>query len=96
MTELIWDGKYVDGKKTSPIRLALPFQDVETVNESSQSRTLQLDLWSRGEEREWRNRLIWGDKKQYCHRCCRSSPARSTSSTSTRLSLLALTSRSLL
>ena len=63
MTELIWDGKYVDGKKTSPIRLALPFQDVETVNESSQSRTLQLDLWSRGEEREWRNRRIWGDKK---------------------------------
>jgi hypothetical protein len=36
MTELIWDGKYRDGKKTAPVRLALPFQDVETVNESAQ------------------------------------------------------------
>jgi DNA modification methylase len=64
MTELIWDGKYDrNGKKTGPIRLALPFQDIETVNETAQVRTLQLDLWSRGEERQWRNRLIWGDKK---------------------------------
>ncbi len=22
-----------------------------------------LDLWGRGDEREWRNRLIWGDKR---------------------------------
>jgi hypothetical protein len=64
MTELIWDGKYDhNGRKTAPVRLALPFQDIETVNESAQVRTLQLDLWSRGAEREWRNRLIWGDKK---------------------------------
>jgi adenine-specific DNA-methyltransferase len=63
MTELIWEGKYRDGKKVAPVRIALPFQDIETVNESAQTRTLQLDLWSRGEEREWRNRLIWGDKK---------------------------------
>ena len=63
MTELIWEGKYVNGKKSAPVRLALPFQDVETVNESAQTRTLMLDLWGRGEEREWRNRLIWGDKK---------------------------------
>ena len=64
MTELIWNGKYdANGKKTAPVRLALPFQDIETVNESAQARTLQLDLWSSGQPREWRNRLIWGDKK---------------------------------
>lgn len=50
MTELIWEGKYVDGKKTGPVRVALPFQDIETVNESARSRARQLDLWSRGEE----------------------------------------------
>jgi len=64
MTELIWDGKYgPDGKKTSPVRLALPFQDVETVNESAQTRNLMLDLFARNQPGEWRNRLIWGDKK---------------------------------
>ena len=63
MTELIWDGKYVDGKKTAPVRLALPFQDVETVNESAETRNLMLDLWGRDDERAWRNRLIWGYKK---------------------------------
>ena len=25
-------GKYKDGKKVAPVRLALPFQDVETVS----------------------------------------------------------------
>ena len=35
MTELIWDGKYVDGKRQSPVRVALPFQTIETVNEST-------------------------------------------------------------
>ena len=35
MAELIWDGKYVDGKRQSPVRVALPFQTVETVNEST-------------------------------------------------------------
>ncbi len=63
MVELIWDGKYVNGKKSAPVRLALPFQDVETVNESAHERQLMLDLWSRNQPTEWRNRLIWGDKK---------------------------------
>ena len=64
MTELIWDGKYDhNGKKTAPVRIALPFQDVETVNESAQQRARQLDLFSIGEATDWRNRLIWGDKK---------------------------------
>jgi hypothetical protein len=26
MTELIWDGKYVDGKRQSAVRVALPFR----------------------------------------------------------------------
>ena len=45
MTELIWDGKYLDGKKQSPVRVALPFQTIETVNESAadRQRTLLLD-----------------------------------------------------
>lgn len=64
MTELIWDGKYdKDGRKVAPVRLALPFQTVETVNESAQERQKSLDLFSSGRDSEWRNRLIWGDKK---------------------------------
>ncbi len=61
-TELRWDGKYdAKGARVLPLRVKLPFQDVETVNESTLSRrTLfrtQLDA------QPWRNRLIWGDKK---------------------------------
>ena len=63
MTELIWDGKYKDNKKQSPVRIALPFQNIETVNESAQERQRTLELFSTGSESEWRNRLIWGDKK---------------------------------
>ncbi len=63
MTELIWDGKYIDGKKVAPVRIALPFQTIETVNESAQNRQRTLDLFAAGREPEWRNRLIWGDKK---------------------------------
>jgi len=63
MTELIWDGKYKDGKKQGPVRIALPFQTIETVNESGQERQRSLELFSAGREPAWRNRLIWGDKK---------------------------------
>lgn len=63
MTELIWEGKYVDGKRQSPVRVALPFQTIETVNESAADRTRNLELFSSGRPTEWRNRLIWGDKK---------------------------------
>ena len=63
MTELIWDGKYKDGKKVGPIRIELPFQPVETANETAQQRQLTLDRLFAGQETEWRNRLIWGDKK---------------------------------
>ncbi len=63
MTELMWDGKYKDGKKVGPVRIALPFQAVETVNETAQQRQLTLDSLFSGRPTEWRNRLIWGDKK---------------------------------
>src|SRR5579859_4479045 len=63
MTELMWDGKYKDGKKVGPVRIQLPFQTVETVNESTQQRQMMLDLFTSGQPTEWRNRLIWGDKK---------------------------------
>ena len=63
MTELIWDGKYKDGKKQGPVRIALPFQTIETVNESAQDRLRTLELFAQGRPTEWRNRLIWGDKK---------------------------------
>ncbi len=48
-TELIWAGKYdAAGRKTAPVRVVLPFQTVETVNETSQQRQFALDLFSTG------------------------------------------------
>lgn len=68
MTELRWDGKYdATGKKCAPLKIALPFQTVETVNESAQERQKALDMFgggaNGGDDSQWRNRLIWGDKK---------------------------------
>ena len=67
MVELIWDGKYRETpqgrQKVAPVRIALPFQTIETVNESAQDRQRLLELFAAGQETEWRNRLIWGDKK---------------------------------
>jgi len=67
MTELLWEGKYKDEKKVTPIRIALPFQTIETVNESAQQRQKTLDFFASEPTaqygKEWRNRLIWGDKK---------------------------------
>lgn len=63
MPELIWDGKYdAAGRRVGPLRVALPFQTVETVNESAQERQRSL-FFTESEQTEWRNRLIWGDKK---------------------------------
>jgi adenine-specific DNA-methyltransferase len=45
MTELIWDEKYKDNKKQGPVRIALPFQTIETVNESAQERQRSLELY---------------------------------------------------
>ena len=60
MTELNWDLKIERKKKIS--KIILPFQNIETVNESTNQRQKILDLFSQGQD-EWRNRLIWGDKK---------------------------------
>ena len=73
-TELVWPGKYnEDGtlKEVSPVNL--PFQVIETINESRASRegkkvpqNLSLfDIWDAKEgetfEEGWKNKLIWGD-----------------------------------
>ena len=64
MPELIWNGKYDDnGQIAAPPRTALPFQTVETVNQSAQERQMALAAASAGANPQWRNRLIWGDKK---------------------------------
>jgi adenine-specific DNA-methyltransferase len=64
MPELIWDGTHdAKGGRVAPLRVALPFQTVETVNESAQDRQRSLDLFGAGQQQDWRNRLIWGDKK---------------------------------
>jgi adenine-specific DNA-methyltransferase len=62
-TELIWDGKYdANGKRVAPLHVALPFQTIETVNETAQDRQKNL-FQPLSQEQPWRNRLIWGDKK---------------------------------
>jgi len=64
MPELIWDGKYDSaGRRIAPLRIALPFQTVETVNESAQERQRTLDFFATERPGDWRNQLIWGDKK---------------------------------
>ncbi len=63
MPELIWDGKYDEhGRRPAPLRVSLPFQTVETINESAQARQRSL-FFTDDRNTEWRNRLIWGDKK---------------------------------
>jgi len=54
MTELIWDGKYKNNKKQGPVRIALPFQTIETVNERAQDRRRNLELFATGRDSEWR------------------------------------------
>ena len=64
MPELLWDGKRdAAGRRTAAPRIALPFQTVETVNESAQERQHTLDFFAADRPADWRNRLIWGDKK---------------------------------
>ena len=66
MTELIWQGKYDEKGNLKPLdRTILPFQVVETVNESRADREkAQRDLFTKqAHDSEWRNILIWGDNK---------------------------------
>ena len=58
-------GLYWPGKKTEVERIILPFQVVETINESKADREkAQRDLFTKQARDDlWRNRLIWGDNK---------------------------------
>jgi hypothetical protein len=57
--ELVWEGKYdAAGRRVAPLRVSLPFQTVETVNESAQDRQSNLQFGPGFREEEWRNRLI--------------------------------------
>ena len=73
-TELVWPGKYnEDGSLKEVPRVNLPFQVIETINESRASREAKkvgqqmslFDFWDAKEgetfEEGWRNKLIWGD-----------------------------------
>lgn len=71
--ELVWPSKYnEDGTRKEALRISLPFQVIETVNESRATRETQkvtsLGLFDVYEGKEgdtfeagWRNKLIWGD-----------------------------------
>ena len=58
-------GLYWPGKKTEVERIILPFQVVETINESKADREkAQRDLFTKQARDDlWRNKLIWGDNK---------------------------------
>ena len=73
-TELVWPGKYNDDGTLREIpRVSLPFQIIETVNESRATRDAKKDPQQRslfdayagteGDtfEKGWKNKLIWGD-----------------------------------
>ena len=73
-TELVWPGKCnEDGIRNEVARVSLPFQVIETVNESRATReakkgpqqTTLFDIYEGKEgdtfEAGWRNKLIWGD-----------------------------------
>ena len=73
-TELVWPGKYdEDGTLRETPRVNLPFQVIETVNESRATREARkgggqmplFDVYAGAEgdtfEEGWKNKLIWGD-----------------------------------
>jgi len=61
-TELRWEGKYdANGKPVLPLKVKLPFQTVETINEATPARRTLFRAPAEGQP--WRNRLIWGDKR---------------------------------
>ena len=65
-TELVWKGKYDENGELRKVdRTILPFQVVETVNESKADREkAQRDLFTHAaRDDKWRNMLIWGDNK---------------------------------
>ncbi len=72
-TELVWPGKYnEDGTRKEVPRVSLPFQVIETINESRATRRAKnkahptlFDLYEGTEgytfDDGWQNKLIWGD-----------------------------------
>jgi len=60
-------GLYWKGKKTEVDRVVLPFQTIETINESRATREREKkegpDLFKDQDGSNWHNRLIWGDNK---------------------------------
>jgi adenine-specific DNA-methyltransferase len=73
-TELVWPGKYnEDGALKEVPRVNLPFQVIETINESRATREAKkfpqnlslFDIWEAREgetfKEGWKNKLIWGD-----------------------------------
>jgi DNA modification methylase len=65
LVDLVWEKKYdQSSNRAAPVSVALPFQTIETINESSQQRQKSIESFVSGRgPGEWRNRLIWGDKK---------------------------------
>lgn len=75
-TELVWPGKYnEDGTRREVEHINLPFQVIETINETRATREAAkkpkqfslFDVWQPKEgetfEAGWKNKLIWGDNK---------------------------------
>lgn len=60
-------GLYWKGKKTEVDRVVLPFQTIETINESRATREREKEkgqsLFKDRSGGDWYNRLIWGDNK---------------------------------
>ena len=60
-------GLYWQGKKTEVDRIVLPFQTIETINESRATREKEkktgADMFKEEANANWHNRLIWGDNK---------------------------------
>jgi hypothetical protein len=67
MTERNWEGKFKDGKKVNPVRIALLIKMIETVNKSVQHRQESLDFSltepAAGTISIWGTRLIWETQK---------------------------------
>jgi len=66
-TKTMPTGLYWQGKKTEVDRIFLPFQTIETINESRATREKEKlkgpDIFKTETGEAWQNRLIWGDNK---------------------------------
>ncbi|MFH1824957.1 MAG: DNA methyltransferase [Candidatus Firestonebacteria bacterium] len=60
-------GLYWKNKKTEVERIKLPFQTIETINESratrEQEKKIGSSMFKSEQDKSWYNRLIWGDNK---------------------------------